>query len=44
MRLALSVAFAMLVVAPLFGRWRANVWLKRSKLEKKTRITQLFQP
>ena len=29
MRLALGIAFAMVAVAPFFGRWRANVWLKK---------------
>lgn len=29
MRIVLSVAFGMLVAAPLFGRWRAKVWLKK---------------
>jgi hypothetical protein len=28
MRLALGIAFGMIAVAPFFGRWRANVWLK----------------
>ena len=29
MRLALGIAFGMIAVAPFFGRWRANVWLKK---------------
>jgi hypothetical protein len=29
MRIVMSVALGMLVAAPLFGRWRANVWLKK---------------
>jgi hypothetical protein len=29
MRIVISVALGMLVAAPLFGRWRANVWLKK---------------
>jgi hypothetical protein len=29
MRVALGIAFAMVAVAPFFGRWRANVWLKK---------------
>lgn len=28
MHVAMAVAFAMILVAPFFGRWRANVWLK----------------
>jgi hypothetical protein len=30
MHIALAVAFAMVAVAPFFGRWRANVWLKKN--------------
>jgi len=30
MRIALAVAFGMVAVAPFFGRWRANVWLKKN--------------
>jgi hypothetical protein len=30
MRIALGIAFAMVAVAPFFGRWRANVWLKKN--------------
>lgn len=30
MRIALAVAFAMVAVAPFFGRWRASVWLKKN--------------
>ena len=30
MRLALGIAFGMIAVAPFFGRWRANVWLKNN--------------
>jgi hypothetical protein len=29
MRLALGIAFGMIAVAPFFGRWRANVWLRK---------------
>lgn len=29
MRIALAVAFALVAIAPFFGRWRANVWLKK---------------
>jgi hypothetical protein len=28
MHVAMAVSFAMIMVAPFFGRWRANVWLK----------------
>jgi hypothetical protein len=28
MHVALAIAFSMILVAPFFGRWRANVWLK----------------
>jgi hypothetical protein len=28
MHIALAIAFGMVAVAPFFGRWRANVWLK----------------
>jgi hypothetical protein len=28
MRVALGIAFAMVALAPFFGRWRANVWLR----------------
>ena len=30
MRIALGIAFAMVAMAPFFGRWRANVWLKKN--------------
>jgi hypothetical protein len=30
MHIALGIAFAMVAVAPFFGRWRANVWLKKN--------------
>jgi hypothetical protein len=30
MRLALGIAFGMIAVAPFFGRWRANVWLRNN--------------
>ncbi len=29
MHITLAVAFAALFAAPLVGRWRANVWLKK---------------
>lgn len=28
MHVSIAVAFAMILVAPFFGRWRANVWLQ----------------
>ena len=28
MHIAMAIAFSMILVAPFFGRWRANVWLK----------------
>jgi hypothetical protein len=35
MHAAMAVAFAMVLVAPFFGRWRANVWLKSHMPEEK---------
>jgi hypothetical protein len=29
MRLALAISAFLIVAAPFFGRWRANVWLKK---------------
>ena len=29
MYIAFGVAFAMIVIAPFFGRWRASMWLKK---------------
>jgi hypothetical protein len=28
MHFAMAVSFAMILVAPFYGRWRANAWLK----------------
>ena len=28
MHVAMAISFSMILVAPFFGRWRANVWLK----------------
>lgn len=28
MEVALALAFGLIIVAPFFGRWRANVWLR----------------
>ncbi|WP_255550985.1 hypothetical protein [Granulicella sp. dw_53] len=28
MHVAMAIAFSMILVAPFFGRWRANAWLK----------------
>ncbi|HWW22670.1 MAG TPA: hypothetical protein VNY78_02155 [Edaphobacter sp.] len=36
MRIALGIAFAMVAVAPFFGRWRANVWLRKNMPAKNT--------
>jgi hypothetical protein len=36
MHIAIAVAFAMILVAPFFGRWRANVWLKANMPEEQT--------
>ncbi len=36
MRVALGIAFAMVAVAPFFGRWRANVWLKKNMPAERT--------
>jgi hypothetical protein len=33
MHVAIAVAFAMILVAPFFGRWRANVWLRANMPE-----------
>lgn len=30
MRIALAIAFALIAIAPFFGRWRATVWLKKN--------------
>ncbi|GGA71445.1 hypothetical protein GCM10011507_23870 [Edaphobacter acidisoli] len=36
MRIALAIAFALVAIAPFFGRWRANVWLKKNMPERLT--------
>jgi hypothetical protein len=36
MVIALSVAFALVIVAPFVGRWRANVWLKNNVSAERT--------
>ena len=36
MKVALIVSFAMVAVAPVIGRWRANVWLKKNAQRNKT--------
>jgi hypothetical protein len=43
MRIVLSVAFGMLVAGPVFGRWRANVWLRKRMPAERT-IIHLSQP
>lgn len=35
MHIAMAIAFGMVVVAPFFGRWRANVWLRANMPEEK---------
>ena len=42
MHITLGVAFGMIVIAPLLGRWRANVWLKEN-ICKRT-IVHLLEP
>ncbi|WP_157466467.1 hypothetical protein [Edaphobacter aggregans] len=39
MKFALILPFVLIAVAPLVGRWRANVWL--SKNVKRTRTQQV---
>lgn len=34
MKIALAIAFAVIAIAPFFGRWRANVWLKKHMPER----------
>lgn len=29
MHVAMGLAFSLILVAPFYGRWRANVWLRR---------------
>jgi hypothetical protein len=36
MHIALGTAFGMIAVAPFFGRWRANVWLKKNMPAERT--------
>lgn len=36
MEVALAVAFSLIIVAPFFGRWRANVWLRANMPEHQT--------
>jgi hypothetical protein len=36
MHVVMGVAFSMILVAPFFGRWRANVWLRVNMPEEKT--------
>ena len=35
MEVALAVAFGLIIVAPFFGRWRANVWLQANVPEER---------
>jgi hypothetical protein len=40
MKLALVVPFALIVIAPFIGRWRANVWLRKySQREQAAQLT-----
>ena len=39
----LGVALAMVVLAPLLGRWRAKIWLKKNALVER-QITRLPRP
>jgi hypothetical protein len=43
MSIALGVALGMVVIAPLFGRWRARIWLKKHALTERE-ITRLPRP
>ena len=36
MEVALALAFGLIIVAPFFGRWRANVWLRTHIAEPQT--------
>ena len=36
MRIALAVSFALVAAAPFFGRWRANVWLRKNMPAERT--------
>ena len=38
MHVAMAVAFSMILVAPFFGRWRANVWLKANMPEEQISV------
>jgi hypothetical protein len=43
MRIILGVAFGMVVAAPLLGRWRAKIWLKKNVTAER-KITRLPRP
>jgi hypothetical protein len=43
MSIALGVALGMVVIAPLFGRWTARIWLKKNALTERE-ITRLPRP
>jgi hypothetical protein len=38
MHVAMAVAFSMILVAPFFGRWRANVWLKANMPQERASV------
>jgi hypothetical protein len=41
MHVVMGFAFALILVAPFFGRWRANVWLRANMPEEKTSATSV---
>jgi hypothetical protein len=43
MHIVLGVVFGMLVAGPVFGRWRAKLWLKKN-VSKERKITRIPQP
>ncbi len=44
MHVAMAISFSMILVAPFFGRWRANVWLKANvPQEEQQRIVNISE-
>jgi hypothetical protein len=41
MHVVMGVAFSLILVAPFFGRWRANVWLRANMPEEQTAATSV---
>jgi hypothetical protein len=41
MHVVMGLAFALILVAPFFGRWRANVWLRANMPEETTSATSV---